>query len=420
MWIRKRFDITDRDIGWALGRCFLPGNADGALARIVDVWDSTRILVTLSVRSGFDLLLETLDWPAGDEIIMSGLTIPDMPRIVQEHGLVPVGVDLVPETMAPLPAAIEALITPRTRAVLIAHLFGGLCDLDGIAAVCRRHGLMLIEDCAQSWVGHHQEGDPRADVSFYSFGPIKTNTALAGGVLEIRQEKLHGEMLRRHSRWPRQSRLGFFSRLCRYWLLKRAASRPGLGLIAWLARCFGTSHDAFVAKAARGFPGPGFFRRIRRQPALPLLELLHRKLAGFDPGTVRARQNCGQALAASLARKLPVPGIAAIRQTWWVLSVLVDQPDALVDCLWRAGFDATRACSLKPVGEHRLPAAGQLLDHLVFLPFDLTMPAGELDRMIRLVLDAQVSAPVGLEPAHLSVRAGESVSGPVAPRGAKP
>jgi hypothetical protein len=87
--------------------------------------------------------------------------------------------------------------------------------------------------------------------------------------------------------------------------------------------------------------------------------------------------------------------MAALRQTWWVLAILVDEPDPLVQLLWKEGFDATRCCSLQPVGDVELPGCRKLLQHLVFLPFDLAMPAGELDRLVQLVLDSPAQPPVG-------------------------
>ena len=71
-------------------------------------------------------------------------------------------------------ADIERLVTPATRAVLVAHLFGTRGSLDGVARVAREHGLLLWEDCAQTFDSPTPCGDARADCSMLSFGPIKT------------------------------------------------------------------------------------------------------------------------------------------------------------------------------------------------------------------------------------------------------
>src|SRR5215207_2374437 len=76
-----------------------------------------------------------------------------MVRIISEHGLRAVPVDIDPETLAPLPCMLQAALTPRTRIVLVAHLFGGRMDLGVVAKFARERGLFLVEDCAQAFQG---------------------------------------------------------------------------------------------------------------------------------------------------------------------------------------------------------------------------------------------------------------------------
>ena len=91
-----------------------------------------------------------VDPEPGDEIVTTAIT--DMGAItpILYQGAIPVFADVDPATCNVTPTTIEAAITPRTRAVIVTHLFGRPCDLDGIAAVTRKHGVALIEDCAQA------------------------------------------------------------------------------------------------------------------------------------------------------------------------------------------------------------------------------------------------------------------------------
>ena len=59
-------------------------------------------------------------------------------------------VDVEPETWTIDPAAIEAKITPRTKGIIVVHLFGHPADMDPIEAIARRHGLFVLEDAAQA------------------------------------------------------------------------------------------------------------------------------------------------------------------------------------------------------------------------------------------------------------------------------
>lgn len=92
----------------------------------------------LSVRTAFDLYLKALKLPRGSLVVCSALTIPDMVTIFEEHGLVPVPVDLDPATLAPEAGALEAEVercraeqcgggaAGRVRAIYVAHIFGAV------------------------------------------------------------------------------------------------------------------------------------------------------------------------------------------------------------------------------------------------------------------------------------------------------
>ncbi len=415
MWIRKRIDLTWSNLCRATRFCV--GSADPKRLDFVpvdgecthDPWSgpSSNLLPVLSVRSGFDLLLMVLKsnavsangqadskaardtrasdpWQPGDEILMSGLTIPDMPRIVKEHGLVPVGLEVFPDTMAPSVSEVAAKITARTRAIVMAHLFGGLCDLTPFRSLCDAHGILLIEDCAQSWAGHDHTEPTLADVSMFSFGTIKTATALGGALMRIRNPELRALMRQHHSEWPMQTRWDYVRRVLRHGILLALSGRIPMAVLARTAKFFGTSHDAFVAAAARAYPGPDFFRRIRRQPFPGLLAMMDYRLKSYPPGAMHRRITLGTSAASQLSQKLEVPGSEANRPTWWILSVLSDQPEQLVQSLRAAGFDATQSSSLRPVGE--LPETTQLLQRIVILPFDAQMPETEIQRMLEVVL----------------------------------
>src|SRR5215510_2960709 len=113
--------------------------------------DGSQALITLSVRSAFDLYLRAIALPPGSEVIVSAITHPDMAEILRYHGLKPIPVDLDFDSAAPTVRDIRRAASTSTRAVLIAHLFGALVPIDQIAAVCRERGWLLLEDCAQAF-----------------------------------------------------------------------------------------------------------------------------------------------------------------------------------------------------------------------------------------------------------------------------
>ncbi|MCA9062698.1 MAG: DegT/DnrJ/EryC1/StrS aminotransferase family protein, partial [Planctomycetaceae bacterium] len=160
MWSRKRIDITWTSLFAACWSTFVPPGGSQAGRRAESALSETDAIACLSVRSGFDLLLTERQFPAGSEILMSAITIPDMPRIVASHGLVAVPVDICPSTMSVDCERIRSHITPETKAIVVAHLFGTIPDLDPVAALARQHNLLLIEDCAQALDGRRYPGHP--------------------------------------------------------------------------------------------------------------------------------------------------------------------------------------------------------------------------------------------------------------------
>jgi L-glutamine:2-deoxy-scyllo-inosose/3-amino-2,3-dideoxy-scyllo-inosose aminotransferase len=105
---------------------------------------------TANGTSALVIALEALDVGTGDEVIIPGLTWVANATTVLAVNATPVMVDIDPATLCLSPAAVEAAITPRTRAIVVVHLYSSLADLDAILAIGERHGIPVIEDCAQA------------------------------------------------------------------------------------------------------------------------------------------------------------------------------------------------------------------------------------------------------------------------------
>lgn len=163
--------------------------------------------------SGTDALhlaLRALGIGPGDEVITSPFTFIGTSEAISYTGATPVFVDIQADTFNIDPAAIERAITPRTKAVMPVHLYGQAADLDPIVDLCRRHGLRLVEDCAQSYGARY---DGRMTGSFgdfgcFSFYPSKNLGAFGDGGMvttndesmaaEVRVYRNHGSRTRYH------------------------------------------------------------------------------------------------------------------------------------------------------------------------------------------------------------------------------
>ena len=178
---------------------------------------------TAGVGSGTEaihLALRAAGVGPGDEVITAANTCVPTVAAIQASGATTVLADAHPETLTLDPGALEAVLTGRTRAIVPVHLYGHPCDMDPILEFATRHGLVVVEDCAQAhgtlykdWVcgtmGH------LAAFSFYpsknlgafgDAGAVATNDAsLAETVRKLRN---YGEETRYHHTIP-----GFNSRL---------------------------------------------------------------------------------------------------------------------------------------------------------------------------------------------------------------
>jgi dTDP-4-amino-4,6-dideoxygalactose transaminase len=398
MWSRKRIDIAWSDLLFGVWQiCFPPSRAQIA-HRVERLWpDPEHTLICLSVRSGFDLLLATLALPCGSEVLVSAITIPDMIRIIEHHGLVPVPVDLDPQQMSPTDDAWQGAVTPATRAILVAYLFGGRANIEPLLELARQHNLFVIEDCAQAFAGMEYQGHPDVDASMFSFGMIKACTALGGAVLRIHNLKLLGRMRAIQKTYPIQSRWCYLKRLKQAIGFKTLACRPVCSLFVRICGAIGCNYDRLVNRAARGFSHDRLWLQIRQQPSMPLLAMLHRRLHNYNSLRGELHIAKGKALAALFQDVVDCPGTAVVPHTYWVFPVLVEEPARLIKHLISAGFDATQGHSLcvvqppKNRREQRTFVAENILAKVVFLPFYPELPLPESERMAAIALERQLA-----------------------------
>ncbi len=142
-------------------------------------------IMTPSARYAFYLILQAYDIGPGDEVVIPGLTYFAIPSIAVTAKVHPVFADVGLRTHVLDPAAFEAAITPKTRAVVPTHLYGTPCDMDAIVKIAGKHGIRVIEDCAQSTGGRYKgrRVGSFGDAAYYTFGLTKNMTTLTGAMV---------------------------------------------------------------------------------------------------------------------------------------------------------------------------------------------------------------------------------------------
>ena len=153
--------------------------------------------------SGTDALilsLRALRIGPGDEVVTPSYSFFASASCIHLVGAKPVFCDIQPDTYNLDPELLEAAITPRTKAVIVVHLFGQCVDMEPIAEICKKHNLPVIEDAAQSlgaeWNG--RRAGSLGDLGCFSFFPTKNLGAAGdGGVVTCKDEELRTETTNR-------------------------------------------------------------------------------------------------------------------------------------------------------------------------------------------------------------------------------
>ena len=179
---------------------------------VAEHFGKRRGIMCNSGSSALYLAVELLDLEPGDEVITSAVTFSTDVAPLVRAGIVPAFVDVEPDTFNIDVAGIEAMISPRTKAILAPNLIGNAPDWDRIRAIADAHGLKVIEDSCDA-LGATLRGTPtgtRSDISVTSFAlaHIITAAATGGMVLLDDDEWIDRCLLLR--RWGRRSEPQFF------------------------------------------------------------------------------------------------------------------------------------------------------------------------------------------------------------------
>lgn len=195
------------------------------LAALADTYDNTRFCLGKDVEDFEQAFSATLGYPRtlgmnsgtsplhvasvcggfglGDEIITTPFTFASSCWGISYVGATPVFVDIEPDTWCISPAAMAAAITPRTKGIVVVHIFGQPARMTEIMALAKQHRLFVVEDCAQA-VGASYRGTPvglLGDCGTFSFYPTKNLGACGeGGAFVSRRPEVmtQAQLLRVH------------------------------------------------------------------------------------------------------------------------------------------------------------------------------------------------------------------------------
>jgi len=154
-------------------------------------------IATSSCTGAFHMGLAALGIGPGDEVILAATNWIATAAPIAHVGATPVFVDVDPESWCIDPAAAEAAITPKTRAIVATHLYGNLCNMEQLLAIGERHQIDVIEDAAEA-IGSQYDGKRAGSLGrfgTFSFHGTKTMTTGEGGMFVTNDSELYETVL---------------------------------------------------------------------------------------------------------------------------------------------------------------------------------------------------------------------------------
>ena len=315
-----------------------------------------------SGTAGLHLLCRIAGLGPGDEVVTSPLSFVASANCFILEGATPVFADVDPLTLNLDPAAAEAAITERTRAIVAVDMFGFPCDLDPLRALAERHGLTLIEDACES-LGAEYRGAPlgsHGPSAVFAFYPNKQMATGEGGVVTthsehewqlLRSMRNQGRSYEQGAAWFNHVRLGLNYR----WTDVQAAI--GLGQLEKLDRIL-------VLRA-------------------------------------EAAERYGELLAGLDGVEAPVPEDGDRRRSWFVYVVKLDprlDRDAVMDSLRAEGVATAEyvpCIHLQPYMRERYgfseglcPVAEETARRTMALPFFTQIDVGDQERVVEVLRTA--------------------------------
>ena len=185
----KKYLAQCIDTGWI--------SSEGPFVRDLETKFAERVgrkhgVAVCNGSAALDAAAAALRLGAGDEVIMPTFTIISCASAITRLGATPVLVDCDAATWNMDPSAIEARVTPKTKAIMVVHLYGLPVNMDPVLDIARQHGLRIIEDAAEM-IGQTYRNKPCGsfgDISTFSFYPNKHVTTGEGGMIVTDDDEL--------------------------------------------------------------------------------------------------------------------------------------------------------------------------------------------------------------------------------------
>ena len=392
---RKKLDYSFGNILSALTMTIVPRlDKRKIINEIENLWPMENVIAGLSVRTIFDSLLITKNFKKGSEVIMTGITIPDMVKIVESHDLKIVPIDLDMETLQPKKEALNKAVSKKTVMIVVAHLFGSRMEMDPVyKALEKRSDVLIVEDCAQAYNGiSGYIKQSKTDISMFSFGSIKSITALGGAIGFTMDKELKKEINNNFSKYPKIKNAEFRKKVLKYIALKILSNPFIYGFFILICRFLRINYDKAIISTVRMVQDDSLLATIRKEPATSQLRYLLYRLTSMNENHIAQRKEVGDYVK-NLLKNCDIHGSANPTHSYWLFPIRSSRREKLVKLLRDSGFDATfTSTQLIPINEpdeddNALVECEKYMSETIYLPVYETMSKKSLDKLARVVND---------------------------------
>ncbi len=154
-------------------------------AKLEQYMDVAHVALFTNGHIALETVIEAMAFPNGSEVITTPFTFASTTHAIARNGLVPVFCDVKADDYTMDPAKIEALITPKTVAIVPVHVYGNICDDEAICSIAKKHGLKVIYDAAHAFGASYKGVSAGAlgDASMFSFHATKVFNTIEGGAI---------------------------------------------------------------------------------------------------------------------------------------------------------------------------------------------------------------------------------------------
>ncbi len=215
---------------------------------------------------------------------------------------------------------------------------------------------------------------------------IKTNTALSGALVYVRDLEFYQRLATLQLALPVQRRTIYFKKGCLALLIKLLTTPFIYSIFYKLILAAGKDPDDILGGFTRGFPGSNILDKIRFKPSLPIQQMLERRIKNFSSQSFDVRKNFGLNITECLPTEMKI-GSCNTKHSFWVLPIETKTPVEIIQQLRSAGFDATmKASSLVKMKSLNSAKPDDLtLENLVYLPMWPEMNTNRREQLCKIL-----------------------------------